>query len=110
MSIKPEVPARAFAREVISLKLKKAGIITKLLIVALALYAVISIVTINGRVTQAQQDKSELQRQVDEMAQENAELQYQLDHSEDQETIEEIARNKLGLVLPGEKIFYDISE
>lgn len=92
------------------MKLKKANLITKLLIVALALYAIVSIVTINGRVTKAEEDKAELQRQVDEMTQENAELQYQLDHSEDEETIEEIARNKLGLVLPGEKIFYDISD
>lgn len=92
------------------MKLKKANLITKLLIVALALYAIISIVTINGRVTKAEEDKAELQRQVDEITQENAELQYQLDHSEDEETIEEIARNKLGLVLPGEKIFYDISD
>jgi cell division protein FtsB len=50
-----------------------------------------------------------LQQQVTEMTQKNAELQYQIDHGTDEETIEEIARNKLGLVLPGEKVFYDIS-
>ena len=34
----------------------------------------------------------------------NAELQYQIDHSEDDDMIESVAREKLGLVKPGEKI------
>ena len=40
----------------------------------------------------------------------NAELQYQIDHSEDDDMIESVAREKLGLVKPGEKIFYDTSD
>ena len=44
-----------------------------------------------------------------EALQENAELQYDIDHAGDVDTIEEIARTKLGLVRPGEKIFYDVS-
>ena len=39
-----------------------------------------------------------------------AELQYQIDHSEDDDMIESVAREKLGLVKPGEKIFYDTSD
>ena len=44
------------------------------------------------------------------MRQSKAELEYQIEHGADDETIEDIARNKLGLVYPGEKIFYDISD
>lgn len=98
------------AKEVIPLKLKKASIFTKLLILALVLYAIVSIITINKRVGEAEMEREELTRQVEEMTQANAELEYQLEHSEDEETIEEIARSKLGLVLPGEKVFYDISD
>ena len=45
---------------------------------------------------------------VDAMLQENAELEYDIQHAEDPATIAEIARIKLGLVMPGEKIFYDV--
>ena len=51
----------------------------------------------------------QLQQQVTDMTQSNAELEYKIEHSEDADTIEEIARDKLGLVKPGEKIFYDMS-
>ena len=50
-----------------------------------------------------------LQAKVDEARQENAELEYDIDHAGDPETIAAIAREKLGLVMPGEKIFYDVS-
>ena len=45
---------------------------------------------------------------VDAALQENAELEYDVAHAGDPETIESIARTKLGLVMPGEKIFYDV--
>lgn len=92
------------------MKLKRASMFTKIVIVALALYAVISLVSVRARVDEAKQQREALQTQVTEMTQENAELQYQIDHGSDDQTIEEIARDKLGLVLPGEKIFYDISD
>ena len=40
---------------------------------------------------------------------ENAELEYDIEHAGDPEIIAEIARDKLGLVMPDEKIFYDVS-
>ena len=52
---------------------------------------------------------SQLEQQAQELTEENAALEYQIAHSEDDETKEEIARDKLGLVKPGEKIFYDTS-
>jgi len=45
---------------------------------------------------------------VDDALRENAELEYDVAHAGDPETIESIARTKLGLVKPGEKIFYDV--
>ena len=41
-----------------------------------------------------------------EQSSENAALEYAIEHSEDEETLTEIARTKLGLVLPGEEIYY----
>ena len=90
------------------MKFKKASIFTTLVIAVLMLYAVISLVMVH-RQTRQLQDRAAKQ-QVSEMTQSNAELQYQIDHSEDDDMIESVAREKLGLVKPGEKIFYDTSD
>ena len=91
------------------MKLRRASIITKIVIMALIVYAGISLLSLKGQISQAREEAAALQAQVDQTARENAELEYDIQHSEDPETIEDIARNKLGLVKPGEKIFYDVS-
>ncbi len=91
------------------MKFKKAGIITKIVIAALLVYAVVSLVTVRSKTAALNAQTQQLQQQVTDMTQSNAELEYKIEHSEDAETIEEIARDKLGLVKPGEKIFYDMS-
>lgn len=92
------------------MKLKKAGLITKIVIVALVVYAGISLASLKQQTDDARQKRDELQQQVDQVTQENSELQYDIDHSTDPEIIEDVARNDIGLVKPGEKIFYDISD
>ncbi len=93
----------------ITMKFKRSGIVIKIVILALIVYAAISLVTTKGKISQAIADQQQLQKQVDEALRENAGLQYDIDHAGDDETIEEIARSKLGLVKPGEKIFFDVS-
>ena len=90
------------------MKFKKAGIITKIVIAALLVYAVVSLVTVRSKTAALNAQTQQLQQQVTDMTQSNAELEYKIEHSEDADTIEEIARDKLGLVKPGEKIFYDM--
>lgn len=92
------------------MKFKKAGIFTTLVIAVLMLYAVISLVMVHRQTRQLQDRAALLQQQVSDMTQSNAELQYQIDHSDDDDMIESVAREKLGLVKPGEKIFYDTSD
>lgn len=90
------------------MKMKKASLITKTVIAALVIYAVVSLVSTRNQLSEAEKKCGELQEQVDDTMQTNSELQYAIDHSEDADTIEDVARNKIGLVKPGEKIFYDI--
>ena len=90
------------------MKLKKARITTKIVIAAVVVYACISWVSVKSRVEEARVVLGGLETQVAEAAQENAALEYQIAHADDPETIEDIARGKLGLVMPGEKIFYDV--
>ena len=90
------------------MKLRRASIFTKIAVLALIVYACVSIAGLNAQMSQAEEQKRQLQQQVDDAARTNAELQYQIEHSTDDKTIEEVARDKLGLVMQGEKIFVDI--
>lgn len=89
------------------MKLKKTSAITKIVILALIVYAVVSLISVKSRTAEARQEKQALQQKVTQISEANAELQYGIDHSTDDQTIEDIAREKLGLVKPGEVIFYD---
>ena len=95
--------------ENLPMKLKRSSIFIKIVILAMFLYAVITLVTVNGRITKAEEDHASLQTKVEIALREKAELEYDIDHAGDSDTIAEIARTKLGLVKPGEKIFYDVS-
>lgn len=92
------------------MKLKRAGIIIKIVILALVVYAGVSLITLKAQTAEAQEKRNELQQRVDETMQDNSELQYDIDHSTDPEIIEDVARNDIGLVKPGEKIFYDVGD
>ncbi len=90
------------------MKLQRSSIFMKIVILALLVYAAITLVGAKNRIATAKEDQALLQAQVDAALQENAELEYDVAHAGDPETIESIARTKLGLVMPGEKIFYDV--
>ena len=92
----------------LSLKIKRAGLLTKIVIAALLLYAVITLIGGRAREAKAEATRDRLASQVASLTEENAGMQYDIDHSTDPSVIEGIARNKLGLVKPGEKIFYDV--
>ncbi|MCD7853916.1 MAG: septum formation initiator family protein [Oscillospiraceae bacterium] len=82
----------------------------KIVILAIIVYAVVTLVSLRGSIAEAETDQAALQAQVDAALQENAELEYDIEHADDPEVIAGVARSKLGLVLPGEKIYYDVSE
>lgn len=90
------------------MKFKRAGLLTKIIIAALCLYAVITLIGGRTKEAAAEATRDQLASQVQSLTEENAGIQYDIDHSTDQSVIEDIARNKLGLVKPGEKIFYDV--
>jgi cell division protein FtsB len=76
---------------------------------ALIVYGAVTLTTTRARIATAEADRAALRAQVDTTMQENAALEYDIEHANDPETIADIARTKLGLVLPGEKILYDVS-
>ena len=90
------------------MKLKRSSLLIKIVILALIVYAGITLVTAKNRIAAAQADQAALQAKVDAALRENAELEYDVAHAADRETIESIARTKLGLVMPGEQVFIDV--
>ena len=87
-------------------KTKKAGLLTKILILALFIYLSSTLLDLREQIAAAHDDVTVLSEQVDAQAQRNAELQDSIDNSSNPEQINEIARDKLGLVKPDEKVFY----
>ena len=91
------------------MKLKRASIFTKVVILALIVYATVMLVNTRQEVREANADRDRVQAEITAARQENAELEYEIAHAGDPEIIAGIARSKLGLVMPGERIFYDVS-
>lgn len=92
------------------MRIARAGLLTKILILALLIVVVISLLELNNQVEQAQAQKEELIRQVAVQTQTNADLADAIEHSDDLDRIEDVAREKLGLVKPGEIIFYSMGD
>ncbi len=89
-----------------SMKLKRAGIITKIIIFALIVYASVMLINLRAQIDTAHAKQESLQQQVADKETSNAELKYEIDHKDDPDTIAGVARNDLGYVKPGERVFY----
>ena len=92
------------------MKLKRAGLLTKIVILAALVYAAISMLNLRTKIAAAEADRNALKAQVAQQAVTNKALSDDIARSTDPDKLEEIARNKLGLVVPGEKVFYDTSK
>ena len=89
------------------MKLRRSNWLTLVVTVGLIAYACIALMNMRTKVAQANETEAELREQVEKIQEENAALEYAIEHRDDDKTIEDIARDKLGLVMPDEKIFYD---
>ena len=89
------------------MRFRKSNWLTLIVIAGLIAYACIALLNMRTKVAEATETETDLRKQVEEIQEENAALQYAIEHRDDEKTIEDIARDKLGLVLPDEKIFYD---
>ena len=92
------------------MKQRRSGIviIMVLLMMAVIVYAAASLSRMNTRIEQAERAKDALAQEALALAVSNAALEYEIEHSGDLDMVEKVAREKLGLVLPGEIIYYDI--
>ena len=66
------------------MKLKRSSIFMKIVILALLVYAAITLAGAKNRIASAQADQAALQEKVDAALQENAELEYDVAHAPDE--------------------------
>ena len=78
-------------------------------IILLAGYFIITIAGLRIDIKERKQVLKETQQQLEEKEQQNERLQAILDAEDKKSYIEQVARDKLGYVMPGEKVFYDIT-
>lgn len=89
------------------MRLRKSSLITKLLILALMLYAATMIMTLQPQISELNAKKDALTAQVADAQQANLELQEDIAAMDTDEAVIEIARERLNLVEDGEMVFID---
>lgn len=90
-----------------SVKTTKASLITKIVIFILIVYLAITLLNLRSRIQSATTQYNELQSQVVTQTARNAVVEEHIRNSDDEDTVLEIAKEKLGLVEEGEVVFYD---
>lgn len=89
------------------MRLKKSSVWTKLLLLVVAVYAVVTLVSLQDRVTAAHVEVSALEQQVLYAEQEKALAEEALRDLGTDKSVKRIARTRLGMVESGEIIFID---
>ena len=92
------------------MKLKRAGVATKILVLVLLAAVAAALLSTQARLNAAQADREELSRQVQAQREANAALADDIAHSGDPEYLADIARSRLGLLEPDEIEFVDSSK
>ena len=88
---------------------KRGGLLPKLLVLVLLLLVGAHLLDLQKRIDAAQTEKLALSTQVEAQQRENNLLEAALGKADDEEYLQELAREQLDMVSPGEKVFYDIS-
>ena len=91
------------------MKRKRIGLIPKIIVGFLAVYAVVNLVRLQLDINDAKEEHDNLSLQVEQQKRQNEMLKESADKEADNEQIAEAARSQLGLVSPGERVFVDIS-
>ena len=88
---------------------KRVGLATKIFVAIFAVYAAFTLVSLQIQISAKREEQAALQAQIEEQSLRNAEIEALLNSEDNDEYITRIARDKLGYVSPGERVFVDIS-
>lgn len=84
---------------------KKAGLLTKVVVLALLIYMATALLNLQSQLKTTRAEQESLSRQVAAQTQTNADLADAVADPDDPDRIADIARDKLGLVAPGERVY-----
>ena len=104
MSQKPK--ARQKKKKKYVVRHKPAGRLTLLLLAAVMAALSVQIIRMQGQIRAAQAEEAVVAQRLTEIQESNQQLQNDLDNSTDPALIENIARDQLGMVREGEKVFH----
>ena len=81
----------------------------KLLLLALLPLIGAHLLELEQEISRAEAEKQTLSAQLEQQQRENDSLSSALEKADDPEYLQELAREQLDMVSPGEKVFYDVS-
>lgn len=90
------------------MKLKQAGFLTKIVILALLIYMAISLLDMQNQLQETRALKDALEKQVASQQIENQRLADAVENSDDPAMMEQVAREK-GYVKQGEVLYIDVA-
>ena len=92
------------------MKFRRSSLLIKLVILILVVYAAITLVSLESQISAKREEAEALSKSITTAEEENQRLQDAIDNIDSDESVEEIARNKLGLAAQGEIIFRDVGK
>ena len=87
---------------------KRAGFLTKLVVLALLIYMAITLLDLRGKIQGVQDERDDLVRQVTSQQLENQKLADAIANKDDPEMMEQVARDR-GYVEENETLFIDVA-
>ena len=88
------------------LRAKKVGLLVKIALLILLAYLIITLVNVRQQIGDAHAAIETLTEQVNDQTQANTELSNAIENRNDPSYLEDVARERLGLVAPNDRGFY----
>ena len=88
------------------LRAKKVGLLVKIALLILLAYLIITLVNVRQQIGDAHAAIETLTEQVNDQTQANTELSNAIENRNDPSYLEDVARDRLGLVAPNDRVFY----
>lgn len=85
---------------------KKVGLLGRILLILILGYMIFMLVSVRQEISAAKAEVETLTEQVSEQVQYNTELSNAIENRDNPDFVEDIAREKLGLVSPNDRVFY----
>lgn len=87
-------------------QLKKVGLLGRILLLLALIFMVFQLISVRQQIADARAETETLTQQVNEQTQSNTELSNAIENRDNPDFLEDIAREKLGLVSPNDRVFY----